>query len=134
MQEYNHCRKPERALNKCMFEKLVSVHFATTLERANVCRTSGSRQNYSWIARGQDTHTRGQEPDIHWCTEVDGSQYTCFLALSILPGGRLHDRDSWPYPVQAASWTTRAPFTERQPRSTAGAITMPANLVSRENL
>lgn len=25
--EYNYCRKPERALNKCMFEKLVSLVF-----------------------------------------------------------------------------------------------------------
>lgn len=26
VQEYRYCRKPERALNKCMFEKLVSGH------------------------------------------------------------------------------------------------------------
>ena len=34
-QEYQYCRKPERALNKCMFEKLVSISWLnSTISRS----------------------------------------------------------------------------------------------------
>ena len=65
--QYAPCRNPERALNKCMFEKLVCLSsFAPVLSPLSQCpvHSLGSSQNYPWDITWPDTHTRSRKPYV----------------------------------------------------------------------
>lgn len=73
VQEYFRCRKPERTLNKCMFEKLVRLFL---LFRAQSClfncrQRTGLDQNNSGFAIWPETNPRGREPSFYRSAEVD---------------------------------------------------------------
>ncbi len=58
-QEYYMCRKPERTLNACMFEKLVRAasKFLTIAHATLVPFLAGSHEDHSWNPSGQKTNT-----------------------------------------------------------------------------
>jgi len=62
-QEYYRCRKPERTLNKCMFEKLVCGRDVLLVSSTEILVT-GFGQDYPRDTRRQDCDTRGCESYI----------------------------------------------------------------------
>ena len=84
-QEYFACRKPERALNKCMFEKLVCPRrlqrISCLLERIFMI---GPRKDDSWLSYRPKTNTRGREPHIHYSPAVNPPSAFCLASHVVL--------------------------------------------------
>lgn len=66
IQRFNRCRAPEGALNKCMFEKLVSIEIRFSFhELTSVSVATGLGESHPWHTGRPGADSRGQEPHIH---------------------------------------------------------------------